>query len=301
MQVDNFDDLFTGNPVDIEKNLSLLLPEAEKRSDKSVYLQIFSQIALAQAMQQKFELAHRTLDKAEQLVEPQYQLAKIRLLLERGRVYHQSDNLVEALSFFMQSYELAKSKTEFDFHTVNAAHMIAIVENNVNDKIKWNLLAIRLAEKTQDERCHTWLGPINNNLAQNYLEAERYAAALKLFEKCKNYAEARGDQLVIRGAAWGIGRCMRGLCEYNNALEVQKDLLEQYEKIIREGSLAIELIYISRGLVHEELAEIYLEKKLFELSKKHARLAYNDLLKDPWMNKLYPERIQRMYELGQSV
>lgn len=51
-QLDHFDELFTGNPVDIERNLSALLPEAEKRADKSVYLQILSQIALAQAMQQ---------------------------------------------------------------------------------------------------------------------------------------------------------------------------------------------------------------------------------------------------------
>jgi hypothetical protein len=42
-QLDHFDDLFTGNPVDIERNLSELLPEAEKRADKSVYLQILSQ------------------------------------------------------------------------------------------------------------------------------------------------------------------------------------------------------------------------------------------------------------------
>jgi hypothetical protein len=77
-QPDHFDDLFVGNPVDIERNLFELLPEAEKRADKSVYLQILSQIALAQAMQQKFDIAHQTLDKAERLLEPQYQLAKVR-------------------------------------------------------------------------------------------------------------------------------------------------------------------------------------------------------------------------------
>lgn len=37
-ELDHFDDLFTGNPIDIERNLSELLPEAEKRADKSVYL-----------------------------------------------------------------------------------------------------------------------------------------------------------------------------------------------------------------------------------------------------------------------
>ena len=71
-QLDSFDELFVGNPVNIERNLSALLPEAEQRADKSIYLQILSQIALAQAMQQKFDIAHQTLDEAERLLEPQY-------------------------------------------------------------------------------------------------------------------------------------------------------------------------------------------------------------------------------------
>ncbi|VEL29017.1 unnamed protein product, partial [Protopolystoma xenopodis] len=158
--IDRFDDLFTGDPIDIESNMSALLPEAEKRSDKSVYLQILSQIALAQAMQQKFDIAHKTLDQAE--------------------------------------------NREFDFHTVNASHMIAIVEKNIENKIQWNKLAINLAENTNDERCHAWIGPIYNNLAQNYIEAERYLEALQSFEECKTYAEERGDYIVMRGAIWGI-------------------------------------------------------------------------------------------------
>ena len=54
--IDNFDALFVGHPVDIEKNLKNLLPEAKSRENKSIYLQILSQIALAKAMQKKFKL-----------------------------------------------------------------------------------------------------------------------------------------------------------------------------------------------------------------------------------------------------
>ncbi len=116
--VENFDDLFTGNPKNIEKNLHALLYQAQKLSDKSCYLQIMSQIALAQAMQQKFDIAHKTLDTAERSLEPQHHLAKVRLLLERGRVFHQSDNVEAALPFFKESYELSVQHS-FDFHTIN--------------------------------------------------------------------------------------------------------------------------------------------------------------------------------------
>lgn len=297
-QLDSFDELFSGNPVDIERNLSALLPEAEKRADKSSYLQILSQIALAQAMQQKFDIAHQTLDKAEKLLEPQYQLAKIRLLLERGRVYHQSDKLDQALSLFIQSYDLSRLSPEFDFHTVNVSHMVAIVEKHAEGKIEWNKRAINLAEQTKDERCHAWLGPIYNNLAQNYIEAEKYLEALQSFEKCKAHAEERGDQIVIRGALWGVGRALRGLNKLDQALDIQNDLLKEYEKISEQGLLPMELIYIGRGLVFEELAEIHFAKESDEQTQKYAHLAYEDLSKDAWMKKLYPERIQRLLELG---
>lgn len=297
-RLDHFDDLFTGNPVDIERNLSALLPEAGKRADKSVYLQILSQIALAQVMQQKFDIAHQTLDEAERLLEPQYQLAKIRLLLERGRVYHQSDRLDQALSFFIQSYDLSKLSPEFDFHTVNASHMVAIVEKHAEGKIEWNKRAINLAEQAKDERCHAWLGPIYNNLAQNYIEAEKYLEALQSFQKCKAHAEERGDQIVIRGALWGMGRALRGLNKLDQALDIQNDLLKEYEKISEQSLLPIELIYVGRGLVYEELAEIYFAKRSEEQSQKYARLAHEDLSKDAWMKKLYPKRIQRLLELG---
>ena len=297
-QPDSFDDLFVGNPIDIERNLFALLPEAKKRADKSVYLQILSQIALAQAMQQKFDMAHQALDEAEKLLEPQYQLAKIRLLLERGRVYHQSDRLDQALSFFIQSYDLSKLSPEFDFHTVNASHMVAIVEKHTEGKIEWNKRAINLAEQTKDERCQAWLGPIYNNLAQNYIEAEKYHEALQAFDKCKAHAEERREQIVIRGALWGMGRALRGLNKLDQALDIQNDLLKEYEKISDQRLLPMELIYVGRGLVYEELAEIYFAKRSGEQSQKYARLAYEDLSKDAWMKKLYPKRIQRLLELG---
>jgi tetratricopeptide (TPR) repeat protein len=154
--LENFDDLFVGNPVDIEKNLSALLLQAQALPNKSIYLQILSQIALAQAMQQKFEIAHKTLDKAENELPPNYPLAEVRILLERGRVFHQSDNTEAALSLFKKSYELSLQHG-FDFHTINAAHMVAIVIKSTNDRIEWNKKAIDLATNTEDKRAKNGL------------------------------------------------------------------------------------------------------------------------------------------------
>ncbi len=286
--IENFDDLFTGNPIDIEKNLKSLLPQAQKLQDKSCYLQIMSQIALAQAMQQNFDLAHKTLDAAEKALEPHYHLAKVRILLERARVFHQSDKIEAALPLFIESYELSLEHG-FDFHTINAAHMIAIVVKLVDEKITWNKKVIDLATKTEDKRAQKWLGALYNNLAQNYLEIQSYQEALQSFENCKKHAEEQGDFIVMRGAKWGVARCLRSMGSLNEALEIQTALLKEYEQIVKKGELPPEVIEVSRGVVFEELAELHLAK-----AKEYAALAYQDLAKNLWCNRLMPERLEKM-------
>ncbi|GFT08573.1 uncharacterized protein NPIL_567861 [Nephila pilipes] len=292
MKLENFDDLFVGHPSEIEDNLSMLLSQAQALENRSIYLQILSQIALAQAMQKEFTEAHRTLDKAEASLTSEYELARVRILLERGRVFHQSGNIDEALPLFKRSYKLSEEH-KFDFHTVNAAHMVAIVEESVDEKIKWNKKAIDLAQKTQDKKAYTWLGALYNNLAQSYIEAKQYSEAHSAFEKCKKYAEEKGDMIVVRGAKWGIARSLRSLELLDNALEMQLALLEEYETIAKKGELPIELIVVGRGMIYEELTEIHLANV-----KKFSVLAYQDLSQDPWFVKLEPKRLEKMKQLG---
>ena len=299
--LENFDELlFTGksNPIDIEKNMTALLPEAESREDKSMYLQMLSQIALAQGMQQNFDLAHKTLDMADGLLEPRYKLAQMRLILGRGRVYCLSGNTDKALPLFIKSYEQAKLNKDFDFYTVYAALYAAIVANDVNDKIKWNQIAIALAEKTNDKRCQTWLGNAHNSLAANYIEVEKYSEALESFEKCKAYAGERSDPFVIRDTSWGIARSLRSLNQLEKALEIQKDLLIQYEDISSKQLMPVEWVRHGRGLVYAELAEIYSAQNNKEQTKKYSLLAYNDLSQDHCMEKHYIELLDRMKKLS---
>ncbi len=46
MTLESFDDLFVGYPLEIENNLSALLPHSKALENQSMYLQILSQIAL---------------------------------------------------------------------------------------------------------------------------------------------------------------------------------------------------------------------------------------------------------------
>ena len=106
-KLENFDDLFVGSPDDIEKNMASLLPEAKNKADKSIYVQILSQIAVAQAMQQKIEKAHGTLKKSENYLSKDDFTARIRIHLSRGRILHQAHKFSLAISSFEKAYALA--------------------------------------------------------------------------------------------------------------------------------------------------------------------------------------------------
>lgn len=289
--LENFDDFFVGYPAEIEKNLKNLLSQAEALENKSIYLQILSQIALAQAMQKKFSIAHKTLDFAEQNLTPKQYLAKARILLERGRVFHQSGKIDLALPLFKRSYQICK-KHKYYFHMINAAHMIAIVVKNTKEKINWNKKAIDLTIKAQAEKALAWLGALYNNLAQNYLATKDYKKAREAFTQSKKYGEKRGDIFIVAGAKWGIARSLRSLHLIDEALNIQTSLLEEYNHLHNTGVLPKEILMVARGPVYEELAEIYLAK-----SKVFAALAYDELSKDHWFVKLEPKRLKKMKRL----
>lgn len=302
--LENFDALWSyGDPVIVEQKMQELLPKAEALQDKSLYLQILSQIALAQAMQKKFEEAHNTLDKADVQLTPEYALAHARILLERGRVYQQADDNIEAIKYYEQSYELSK-KHNLDFHTINAAHMIAIVAEKTEDKILWNKLALDLARKTVDKRAQDWLGSLYNNLGRNYMDAQQYAQALAMFKEALKCRENEGYAPNIRIAKWQVACALRKLGRLDEAVSILLGLVSEYDAIAKNGNYdvpVIQMFNLMRGWVYEELAEIYYEKSEHEKAKIFAQLAYDELSNDEMMKKKEVHRLERLKEIRELI
>lgn len=291
--LENFDNLFVGDPAEIEKNLRMLLPRAEVLEDMSIYLQILSQIALTQAMQKNFEAAHETLNVAEKLLTSKDHLARVRIILERGRVFMQSGNNEAARPLFEQSFDLSKEH-EFDYHTINAAHMMPFVVKTVEEKMKWNELAIQLAEQTSLPRAKGWLGALYNNLGQAYLESEQYEKALNTFKKAQVLREKEGYLPNVRVAKWAVARTLRLLNRADEALCILLSLMEEYDFQTHSGKLDLpeEMHLYTRGLVYEELAEVYIAK-----AKLCARLAYEGLSNNEWVQRLEPKKLERLKQL----
>jgi tetratricopeptide (TPR) repeat protein len=298
MKLENFDEIWgqIGNPVLVEKKFIELLPQAQSLENKSIYLQMLSQLALAQALMKKFDLAHATLDDAQAQLTSDCNLARVRIFLERGRVFQQAGDVVQALTYFEKSYELSEQH-KFDIQTINAAHMIAIIADTTANKILWNQRAIDLATTTDDLEGRRWLGSVWNNIGANYLEDKQYEKALHAFEKTLEYRLQENYAPNVRFAKFRIGQILRILGHLDQALMVQQELLLAYEAIVKTGKLdmPVEMFTLTRGWVYEEFIELY-----HAAIKGYAKLAYADLASNEMFAKTESARLERLQKIQNS-
>lgn len=273
-------------PEETEIKFRELIPLAKKSGDLSYYAQLLTQIARTEGLQRKFEDAHKTLDTVESLLTDELILAKVRYLLERGRVYNSSGYLDKASAFFLEAWELRASHNE-DFHTIDAVHMLQIVDPP-EKQLEWANMAIQMAEKSTNEKAKNWLGSLYNNTGWTYFDLGEYENALEMFEKSLKWEEEKGYEYWAIIAKWSIAKTYRLLGRIVEALDMQKVL----EKELEEKG------YDPDGYVYEELGECLSLLGEKEEAKKYFKLAFDTLSKDEWLKTNKPERIERLKKLG---
>ena len=249
------------------------------------YLELLTQIARAQGLQQKFDKAHQTLDQVERRLGDYATRAKVRYYLERGRVFNSSGHPAEARPFFEQALDMAKELLE-DFYAVDALHMLAIVAPPASS-LELNLLAIQFAESSDQEKARGWLGSLYNNTGWSYHELGDYESALDMFQKAEAVRRLKGSVNEIRIAQWCVGRSLRSLKRVEEALSKQITLKAEYEAA---GE--------SDGYVFEELGECLLALDRAQEAQPYFAKAHELLSQEVWLAEKEPERINRLKNLG---
>jgi tetratricopeptide (TPR) repeat protein len=285
-----FDELWDyDDPGKTGKKFLSILEDIKEEGNSSRYIQLLTQIARSQGLQFKFDDAHETLDEAESLINElssDREIPEIRYLLERGRTFNSSGKKDKAKDFFLRAYGIAK-KNHLDFFTIDAAHMLGIVTSG-NDSLQWNNKAITLTEKTSDERAGKWLGSLYNNTGWTYHDMGEYEKALDLFQKnVKWHTERRSKQELII-AKWCAARALRSLNRVDEALNIQKELLHEIERLKLQED----------GFVYEEIGECLLQLGKPQDSKGYFAKAFELLSKDEWLVRNEKERLERMEKLG---
>ncbi len=284
----DFDAMWDYNdPAGTEAKLRELIPLAEESGDVSYRAQLLTQVARAQGLQLEFDDAHRTLDTVETMLTDQLAVARVRYLLERGRVYNSSNQPNKAKPFFLSAYELAAAKKE-DFYAIDAVHMLQIVEPP-EKQLDWAEKAIAMAEKTTDERARRWLGPLYNNTGWTYFDLKDYEEALGLFQKSLQWRQEREDEEGVRIAKWTIARTYREVGKVEDALKMQKALEAERDEKELEPS----------GYVFEEIGECLLLLDRKEEAKPYFKRAYGILSKDEWLQANEAPRLDRLKELSE--
>lgn len=255
--------------------------------DNPAFLELLTQIARAQGLQQKFDHAHQTLDQVKRRLDPTPTRPKIRYLLERGRVFNSSGKEDVARPFFAQAFDLARQLQE-DFYAVDALHMLAIVAPPAQS-LTLNKQAIELAKSSKQERARNWLGSLYNNLGWTYHDLSKYALALDTFEKAEAWQRSKGRVMETRIAAWCMGRALRSLGRVDEALSRQMALKEEWESAGEQD-----------GFVYEEIGECLYAQNRAEEAGPYFRKAYELLILDEELVAREPERLVRLMDLGKG-
>lgn len=282
----DFDSLWDySHPDQTETRFLEILPQFPE--DDPARLELLTQIARAQGLQREFSDAHLMLDEVEKQLEINPSRARVRYLLERGRVFNSSGQPDEARTFFDQAMKMAQELNE-DFHAVDAVHMLAIVADPAAS-LDLNLRAIQMAESSLEERARGWLGSLYNNTGWSYHDMGDFDSALKIFEKAEAYFREVGSEDRLRIAKWTVARCLRSLHRIEEALSRQLALHAEFDSI---GE--------SDGYVEEEIGECLLALKREEEAKPYFAKAYNALSQDVYLVEHESERLARLKQLGEK-
>jgi tetratricopeptide (TPR) repeat protein len=152
-------------------------------------LELQTQVARALGLQGRFDEGHALLDEVESSLDGSTPLARLRYLLERGRLFNSAGHPERSRPFFEEAWNLGRSIPNHDL-AVDAAHMLGIVAP-ADERAIWNELALAHAESSGDPDAMRWLGPLYNNMGWEAHDAGDYEAALRLHEKCWEWHRER--------------------------------------------------------------------------------------------------------------
>ena len=186
----DFDTLWNySKPAETEERFREILGSDQSGVTLEYNACLLTQIARCQGLQMKFEAAILTLNEAEKLITDDMPLAKVRLLLERGRILNSSGKPAESAPLFLRAWEIAR-EAALDFHAVDAAHMLGIVLE-LNAALEWNERACEAVEQSENQRAKNWLGALYNNIGWTYHSKGDYQTALSYFQKDEQWYSAR--------------------------------------------------------------------------------------------------------------
>lgn len=276
------------DPAGSEQRFRETLPAAAESEDRGYHVELLTQIARAVCLQRRFDDAYAVLDDADTLVPrpvpDDLRRARVRCLLERGRVDNDTERTAEAMKRFDEALRLAEDAGEV-LLAADALHMLAYVARG-DECLRWHRVAIEFCARQEGERFRRWLVTLYTNQADEYERRGDHALGLESVGSALAIAEDLGWEQRIAGTQVFLARLHR----LSGDAQLARPLLE---RVIETG--------LARGYAYEEFAECLVLEGRAEEAREHFRRAYELLSKDPWFPPGEVERLERLRRLAEGT
>ena len=217
-----------------------------------------TQIARSLGLRRDFERAREELRAVAKELDRAGAEARTRYFLELGRSYASAAHPAElqtpqarelARSAYRQAIELARTAS-LDGLAIDAIHMMAFVDTDAADQLKWAGEALRIVESSTQPAARRWEASIRNNLGHALHQLGRYDEALVQLRQAVAIRERGTSAEATRTAHWMVARTLRAMGRVDEALKIQlrlereADLAGEPDRYVFEE---LRLLYASKG------------------------------------------------------
>jgi tetratricopeptide (TPR) repeat protein len=195
---------------------------ADAAADPDEEVVLRTQQARAMGLAGDFEAAGVLLDE----LDPVGPHAAARVAIERGRVLNSTGEPAAAAPLFAQAHRLAAEAGTAGL-AIDALHMRAIAAGATAGPEASRMVderAFSEIEASDDPQVRRWLGPVLNNLGWDLHDSGHPQAALAVFERAVGVRAEADDHSAWLLARWCVGRTLRTLGRYDEALALMRDL-----------------------------------------------------------------------------
>lgn len=191
-----------------------------------------TQIARTKGLRGDFDGALAELAAVEPQLAKAGPEASVRFLLERGRarispVHDDAARTPQALATARADYlaaaELAR-RSGLDGLAVDALHMMAFVDRDPADALRWTQQALDLAMASPQPAAHAWQASLRNNLGYALHDLGRHDEAIAQFRRALALRIERGRPERIAEARFSLGWALREAGQLDEALAIQTAL-----------------------------------------------------------------------------
>jgi tetratricopeptide (TPR) repeat protein len=254
-----------------------------------------TQVARTHSLQRHFEDADAILDGVQTSFDTQTTAipeaaahhVRARIAIERGRTRNSGGSPGAARPMFETAYDEATA-AGLTALAVDALHMSAIAVSATDGPdvaAAVTTRAIAEAEASDDPATRRWLGPLLNNHGWDLHDAGDYEGALKVFRRAVEVRTEFGTPRELAIAKWAVGRCLRSLGRYVEALEIQEALADSDDAA-------------EDGYVYEEIGENLLALDRGTEAVPYFSQAHDLLSEDDWLVDNESERLERLLTLS---